>query len=558
MGAPRNLRCNSRMVTALLGVLAETGDVAAINRVRRALAEEAPGAQRAGSWIPEPVLDTIFRGEGESGNLARRVGYALTRSERIGFMLYTGGVATVEKAYRRCDSLLAREQSGGRFESLEISGGKARIAYHPERTAEHQPGGDWNASFCNLRKGMLEAIPLCFGLLPAAVVESQCVGKGASHCCFEVSWSVGSKRGLVMGAGAGILAGVGTSLGLIPEVAIPIQLVLGAVIATLCGLAGHAWDLAKQLEVVAGARRGHLALLDQADRSLAEKMDELAKIGANIESVQNAGGEELRRVLEERRLEGEDGASEASSRQDEHRECRVRAAKEIYHALGPLQRGLDAIHRVLREGQTTGSDSDKRDKDTALRTLSLCVDEALRIQSVGAELARGEQEGTAKHRAVSLAEVVTRAADSVRPQLGDGRELVLELESELPIVRCEPFQMEQVAYQLIKNASQACDVDGWVRIGLRSTPGGVEMEIADNGVGIPEEILDDVFDPFSSESDAGSGRGLGLSICYRIVVEHGGEMRVASDEGGGTRVTVVLPPDLVAGHSAESESAREA
>jgi signal transduction histidine kinase len=140
---------------------------------------------------------------------------------------------------------------------------------------------------------------------------------------------------------------------------------------------------------------------------------------------------------------------------------------------------------------------------------------------------------------------VTRAADCVRPQLLPDQEMLLDLEGELPRVRCEPFQMEQVAYQLLSNAAQASPSDGTIRGRLCSTPGGIELTIEDSGGGIPEEIVEKVFDPFAGEGNAAAEGGLELAICYRIVVEHGGEMRIATGPGEGTRVTVALPVDLM-------------
>jgi signal transduction histidine kinase len=103
--------------------------------------------------------------------------------------------------------------------------------------------------------------------------------------------------------------------------------------------------------------------------------------------------------------------------------------------------------------------------------------------------------------------------------------------------------MEQVAYQLLKNAADASPPDGTIRAALCSAPGGIELTIEDRGSGIPEEIAERVFDPFSRDGEVGREGGLGLAICYRILVEHGGEMRLSSEPGGGARVTVFLPAD---------------
>ncbi|MCP5042637.1 MAG: hypothetical protein GY944_16560, partial [bacterium] len=71
--------------------------------------------------------------------------------------------------------------------------------------------------------------------------------------------------------------------------------------------------------------------------------------------------------------------------------------------------------------------------------------------------------------------------------------------------------------------------------------------------GIAGEILDQVFDPIAVETEAQGSRGLGLAICYRIVSEHGGELRVATEAGEGTRITVSLPCDALAAESIESQ-----
>jgi len=71
---------------------------------------------------------------------------------------------------------------------------------------------------------------------------------------------------------------------------------------------------------------------------------------------------------------------------------------------------------------------------------------------------------------------------------------------------------------------------------------GVRVEIADTGAGIPAEYLHRVFDPFFTTKQGGTG--LGLSVSHRIVAGHGGELRVKSQEGRGTRFTVRLPTRL--------------
>jgi signal transduction histidine kinase len=549
------LRCSSRIASALLDALAATGDVAGLSRVRRVYAQEWVNARADGSWVSQRIIDSAFRTLGSDRDFARRVGYALVASERVGFFLFLNGVATIDKAYRRCEPLLAREDREGRFHTLEVGGGRARVAYHPGQGADTREGEtdrrDWNPSFCGVRQGMLEALPLSFGLLPAKVEESQCVGKGAAHCCFEVRFDGKSNSGVLTGLVVGAAAAVGLCGLLLADTQLWAQGVVAGVVTLLSMAAGHAVDLAKQLQAVAGSRRGHLALLEQADRALAEKMDELAKIDSHLEGVSGENTDRLRVILEERSEAGRAASQDGTQRDrdsvplprvasaNDHAQRSAHAAEQIYCALGPLQRGLERLHRVL-------ADREREPAETAAQGLDgvrQCVDEARRIHSIGAALAKPTSDPGRPEEPVPLAEVVARAADCVRPQLLPSQELCLDFESELPRVRFEPFQMEQVAYQLLKNAADASPPDGTIRAALCSAPGGIELTIEDRGSGIPEEIAERVFDPFSRDGEVGREGGLGLAICYRILVEHGGEMRLSSEPGGGARVTVFLPAD---------------
>jgi len=109
---------------------------------------------------------------------------------------------------------------------------------------------------------------------------------------------------------------------------------------------------------------------------------------------------------------------------------------------------------------------------------------------------------------------------------------------DIPQVVCNIGQLNQVFMNLIINASQAMNEgDIWLR--TWSKGGDVFVSVKDNGEGIPEEKLKAIFDPFFTSK--AQGTGLGLSITYRIIEEHGGDIRVESNIGQGTEFVVRIP-----------------
>jgi signal transduction histidine kinase len=110
-------------------------------------------------------------------------------------------------------------------------------------------------------------------------------------------------------------------------------------------------------------------------------------------------------------------------------------------------------------------------------------------------------------------------------------------------IRCDPRQIHQLLANLLSNAADATDGRGAIEVEVRELEesGLVELKVSDNGVGIPEELLDRVFEPFFSTKAPGRGTGLGLGIVQRIAAAHGGRLVVDSVSGRGSRFSVLFP-----------------
>lgn len=118
---------------------------------------------------------------------------------------------------------------------------------------------------------------------------------------------------------------------------------------------------------------------------------------------------------------------------------------------------------------------------------------------------------------------------------------VVKRYGEIPRIRCAPSQINQVFLNMIVNAGQAVEGSGKLLLKTYAEDGHVHVVIQDNGRGIAREHLARIFDPFFTTKPVGEGTGLGLSISYQIIRQHGGEIRVASQPGRGTRFLIRLP-----------------
>jgi signal transduction histidine kinase len=110
------------------------------------------------------------------------------------------------------------------------------------------------------------------------------------------------------------------------------------------------------------------------------------------------------------------------------------------------------------------------------------------------------------------------------------------------LVNMDHKEIKQVFINIINNSLQAMQHGGELRIGLRAAgEGTIVVQISDTGTGIDPEHIPRIFEPFFSTKDNGDGRGLGLSISYRIIQNHGGRIEVESVAGRGTTLRVHLP-----------------
>jgi signal transduction histidine kinase len=222
-------------------------------------------------------------------------------------------------------------------------------------------------------------------------------------------------------------------------------------------------------------------------------------------------------------------------------------ALQINDPLTFVRSSLVEIERLGARVETArgGPDAELADELADLRTVALetleGVERIRRIVEGMRALSSAERVGSAAVDLNEVAREALRLAQLGEPG-GDGPSLGLALDT-LPAVSGNPDRLVQVVLNLLVNARQALGNRPGARIHLETRAGAreVELEVRDNGPGIPETVMDRVFDPFFTTRGPDEGTGLGLAIAHDIAREHGGALEVSSRPGQGASFVLRLP-----------------
>jgi two-component system, NtrC family, sensor kinase len=182
--------------------------------------------------------------------------------------------------------------------------------------------------------------------------------------------------------------------------------------------------------------------------------------------------------------------------------------------------------------------------DEAVASLDLIESESRRCGEIIKNLLNFARATSMNHEPADLNTVIGRCVRLVQHQLElQNIQLHLDLARGLPPVRCDPAQIEQVVLALVMNAIAAMPKGGnlSLRSGKAEGKQQVEIEVQDDGTGIPPELMSQMFEPFFTTKERGHGLGLGLAISRMIVERHQGRIDVQSELGRGTLFTITLP-----------------
>ncbi len=214
-------------------------------------------------------------------------------------------------------------------------------------------------------------------------------------------------------------------------------------------------------------------------------------------------------------------------------------AHEINNPLASIAFCAEALENRLR-GLLDASDPG--DARVVRQYVRMIQEEAFRCKAITEKLLDFSRVGDIARERTDLASLVQNVVEMVR-HIGKYRDKSIAFVPRNAVVAdVDPQEIKQVVLNLVVNALESMDAGGTLRVDLRLAEGKAEVTFADDGCGMPPEILESIFEPFFTKRKGGKGTGLGLSITNRIVSQHHGEITAASPgEGRGATFTVRLP-----------------
>ncbi|GAA0431061.1 hypothetical protein Aca07nite_17640 [Actinoplanes capillaceus] len=142
---------------------------------------------------------------------------------------------------------------------------------------------------------------------------------------------------------------------------------------------------------------------------------------------------------------------------------------------------------------------------------------------------------------VDLNALITQVQELLRRTLGEHVNLIFRPGRALPMITCDPGQIEQMLVNLALNAREAMPSGGSLVIDTAALGDRVRLRVCDSGRGMPADVAERAFEPFFTTKGSAEGSGLGLATVYGIVTQAGGEVTLNSEVGLGTTITVLLP-----------------
>lgn len=212
-----------------------------------------------------------------------------------------------------------------------------------------------------------------------------------------------------------------------------------------------------------------------------------------------------------------------------------RLAAGVAHEINNPLTGVLTFAHLLRENERF-TDQDREDLD-------VIIHETTRVREIVRGLLDFSRESPSSQAPLDINEAIRQTIRLLKSHKEFQKIKIEEkLCHDLPLINADKNQMQQVMLNLCLNACEAMGDNGVLTVSTTLHDNElIAIQVADTGIGIPEEHLEKIFDPFFTSKPVGKGTGLGLSVTYGIVQSHHGTIQVESEQGKGTIFTILLP-----------------
>jgi len=216
-------------------------------------------------------------------------------------------------------------------------------------------------------------------------------------------------------------------------------------------------------------------------------------------------------------------------------------AHEIKNPLGSISIHLQLMQKALAKNAAMSAAKDNVKPDTLIdKYFNVLNEEVDRLNRIVVDFLFAARPMTLELREGNLNVLIAELAEFINIELEQSHiRLFLELDENLPPALIDERYMKQVLLNLIKNAQAAMPHGGLLTIATQVSDNEIRISVCDTGMGMSAENLAKVFEPYFTTKD--NGTGLGLTLVFKIIKEHHGEIAVESREGEGTNFEISLP-----------------
>ncbi len=293
-------------------------------------------------------------------------------------------------------------------------------------------------------------------------------------------------------------------------------------------------------EMIMEDKTGRKGILQPIEFFVQNKSGEMIETSLSAAILYDDGGDEIGSIAifkdmrELARIKGRLREIQDQLIQSERLAAMGRLTSQIAHE---INNPLYGIMNTLELLKTAIPETNKR-----RRLLEMSLSEIERLSVMLKNMLTFSRPGEEAKKDVEINAFLEGSLLIMEKQLKEsGIKLVARYGEAIPPARISPNQMRQVLLNILKNAAEAMPQGGTLTISTERDEGLLRISVRDTGIGMTEEVRKKIFDAFFTTKEQVKGVGLGLSVCYGIVRDHGGEIVVDSQPGQGSTFSIVLP-----------------